>query len=141
MFFLLDLDHFKSVNDTWGHAAGDAVLIEAARRLKAHLRSSDHLVRWGGEEFLAVARFLPREEAATLAEKLRLAIAEKNFELLSGEQITKTVSIGYVAFPVEGPEFGEFGWEKTIDFADQALYEAKKTGRNRCIAYETLSTP
>lgn len=136
VFFLLDLDHFKSVNDTWGHAAGDAVLVEAARRLKTHLRSSDHLVRWGGEEFLAVARFLPRHEAATLAEKLRLAIAETTFVLPSGERIAKTVSIGYVAFPIAGKEIHEIGWEKAIDFADQALYDAKNQGRNRCIAYE-----
>lgn len=136
VFLLLDLDHFKSVNDTWGHAAGDAVLIEAAHRLKAHLRSSDHLVRWGGEEFLAVARFLPRQEAATLAEKLRLAIGEKNFVLPTGERITKTVSVGYVAFPIDGQEIDEIGWEKAIDFADQALYDAKSQGRNRCIAYE-----
>ncbi|MES1245100.1 MAG: two-component regulator propeller domain-containing protein, partial [Acidobacteriota bacterium] len=76
LFLLLDLDHFKSVNDTHGHAAGDAVLVQTATVLRNVLRSSDHVVRWGGEEFLAVIRFVDRGEASNLAEKIRAAIAE-----------------------------------------------------------------
>lgn len=132
VFLLLDLDHFKSVNDTYGHAAGDAVLIETARRLRQVLRASDHLVRWGGEEFLAVARFIPREEAPALAEKLRQAIAEGPFLLASGEELARTVSIGYAAYPFGDGELEQYGWEKVLHFADLALYEAKNSGRNRC---------
>jgi len=131
VFLLLDLDHFKAVNDTWGHAAGDAVLVETGRRLKENLRTTDYLVRWGGEEFLAVLRFIDRADAAVLAEKLRLAIAAEKFELPNGEKLAKTASIGFAAYPGIGKDGEEADWEKVLDAADQALYEAKNKGRNQ----------
>ena len=140
VFFLLDLDHFKSVNDTWGHAAGDAVLVETARRLEGALRASDHLLRWGGEEFLAVARFIAREEGATLAEKLRRTIEAAPFELASGETIARTVSIGFAAYPSTDRHPESVGWEKILHYADLALYSAKESGRNRCHAYEATES-
>ena len=131
VFLMLDLDHFKSVNDTWGHAAGDAVLVETGRRLKKNLRAADHLVRWGGEEFLAIARFIDRADAKALAESLRQAIAAEPFELPGGEKLAKTASIGYAAYPAIGEDGQAASWEKVLDAADQALYEAKNNGRNQ----------
>lgn len=132
VFFLLDLDHFKSINDTWGHAAGDAVLVETARRLEAALRASDHLVRWGGEEFLAVARFVGRRGAPALAEKLRLAIAAAPYRLASGEELARTVSIGWAAYPaLAGGAPAAASWEEVLHRADLALYSAKQSGRNQ----------
>ena len=77
--FLIDIDHFKSVNDAHGHDAGDAVLVQMAARLRSVFRGSDHLVRWGGEEFLVVASDTPRERAPELAERMRRAVADTAF--------------------------------------------------------------
>ena len=129
VFLLVDLDHFKSVNDTWGHAAGDAVLIQTAGVLRATFRASDHLVRWGGEEFLIVARFIDRRSGPELAEKLRAAIAAHEFTLPDGTTLRRTCSIGFAAFP-----FGEASWEQVVDLADGALYKAKRGGRDQARA-------
>jgi diguanylate cyclase (GGDEF)-like protein len=133
IFLLLDLDHFKSVNDSWGHRAGDAVLIQSADLLKRQLRSSDFLVRWGGEEFLIVARFVDRATAPKLAEKLRRAIAEHAFTLPDGGVIERTVSIGFAAYPFLQDQPSTYDWEKTVHLADLALYRAKNDGRNRAL--------
>lgn len=122
--FLLDLDHFKSVNDTYGHAAGDAVLVQTAEVLRSTLRASDYVVRWGGEEFLAVARFVHRSTAADIGEKIRAAIERHEFVLPDGGVLRKTCSVGVAAFPGAS-------WEQTVALADEALYEAKRNGRNR----------
>jgi diguanylate cyclase (GGDEF)-like protein len=135
VFFLMDLDHFKSVNDTWGHAAGDAVLVETARRLAGALRASDHLLRWGGEEFLAVARFVSSEEGPALAEKLRQTVAAAPYLLPNGERIERTVSIGFAAYPFDAGRPEAVGWEKILHYADLALYAAKESGRNRARGY------
>ncbi len=127
LFLLVDLDHFKSVNDTWGHAAGDAVLVQTAGVLRAAFRVSDTIVRWGGEEFLVVARFIDRREGAGLAEKLRAAIEAHPFEIPDGSVLHRTCSIGVAAFP------SGVTWEQTVAHADAALYEAKRSGRNRYV--------
>ena len=93
--------------------------------LRATFRSSDYLVRWGGEEFLIVARFIDRAEAIALAEKLRAAIEAHEFVLPDGTMLRRTCSIGVAAFP------SGLSWEQTVDAADQALYDAKREGRNR----------
>ncbi|HZR25856.1 MAG TPA: two-component regulator propeller domain-containing protein [Vicinamibacterales bacterium] len=134
IFFLLDLDHFKSVNDRFGHAAGDAVLIQTADILRATVRASDYTVRWGGEEFLVVARFIDRSEGATIAEKIRSAVATHTFRLPDGRSHMMTCSIGYAPYPLSTAEPHAAGWEQVIDLADRALYEAKRGGRNRAAA-------
>lgn len=126
VFLLVDLDHFKSVNDTHGHAAGDAVLVQTAGVLRAVFRASDHLVRWGGEEFLVVARFVDRERGPELAEKLRAAVEAHEFALPDGTLLRRTCSIGVAAYPSS-----QHTWEQVVDLADHALYEAKRSGRNR----------
>ena len=133
VLLLADLDHFKSVNDTWGHAAGDAVLAQLAELLQSTFRASDSVVRWGGEEFLIVVRFVDRAAAGELAEKLRAAVAAHAFVLPDGTALQRTCSIGYASWPD-----GAITWEQAIDRADAALYAAKRSGRNACVGAETL---
>ncbi len=131
--FMLDLDFFKQVNDTHGHAAGDAVLKQTAQTLAAALRHSDNLVRWGGEEFVAVAWVKRREHVRVVAEKLRRAIAQAEFLLPDGTILRKTVSVGFCAMPlVPGPS-RQPTWEQALALADAALYRAKAEGRDRWV--------
>ena len=130
---LVDLDHFKSVNDTYGHAAGDAVLVELAELLRQTFRASDSVVRSGGEEFLIVIRFVDRGEAFALAEKLRRAVEAHAFVLPDGTLLRRTCSIGFAAWPSNGNS-----WEQTVDLADAALYAAKRGGRNAVVGAESL---
>lgn len=130
VILMVDLDHFKSVNDQYGHAAGDAVLVELARLLQQTFRTSDHIIRWGGEEFLIVVRFVDRAIAAELAEKLRAAVAEHEFVLPDGTVLHRTCSIGFAVWPF----VPEVNWERAVDLADAALYEAKRGGRDRWAA-------
>jgi diguanylate cyclase (GGDEF)-like protein len=131
IFLLVDLDHFKSVNDTYGHAAGDAVLVQIAELLRVTFRTSDAIVRWGGEEFVVVARFVDRSEGPELAEKLRLAVESHRFALPDGTQLAKTCSIGVACWPA-----GAMSWEAVLAAADAALYTAKESGRNRWMVSE-----
>ncbi len=130
VFFLVDLDHFKRVNDELGHAAGDRVLQQMRGRLEKVFRASDYVLRWGGEEFLAVARASRREEAPEIAARLRVSIAERPFELDGGQQLPKTASIGFAAFPFDRRAPAALSWERVVELADQALYLAKRDGRN-----------
>jgi diguanylate cyclase (GGDEF)-like protein len=130
VFLLVDLDHFKSVNDTHGHAAGDAVLQQTAALLRATFRAADHVVRWGGEEFLVVVRFVARGEAASFAEKLRASMEQFDFALPSGATIRRTCSIGFAAFPFLPSDPRAIGWHEVVDLADKALYGVKHGGRN-----------
>jgi diguanylate cyclase (GGDEF)-like protein len=97
------------------------------------MRSSDHLVRWGGEEFLAVVRFVDRREASDLAEKIRAAIAAHPFRLADGTVLKRTCSIGFGAFPFLPELPRSIGWEEVVDLADLGLYTAKRNGRDRWI--------
>lgn len=130
VFFLIDIDYFKQVNDRYGHAAGDAVLIQMRRRLQGIFRESDHLVRWGGEEFLVVARGTWRGCAVELAERARAAIADEAFMLPDGSALAKTCSIGYACFPPARQFPQALGWQEVLEIADAALYLVKNSGRN-----------
>lgn len=123
---MADLDHFKEVNDHHGHMAGDAVIREVARRFRASVRPYDTVARYGGEEFLFVLPGCDESGAASLAERIRAAIAAKPMNTSEGI-IPVTVSIG-VATSVEVPLPAP---ERLIASADAALYEAKRGGRNR----------
>ena len=124
---IIDIDHFKAVNDTFGHQTGDAVLHMVAQQLRATVRGEDSIGRWGGEEFLAVLPFTTLEEAAIPAERLRAAVAARPFVTPSGAPAAVTVSIGYAAGVGMEPE-------ELIRLADGALYAAKQGGRNRANA-------
>jgi diguanylate cyclase (GGDEF)-like protein len=126
---LADLDHFKRINDTLGHPAGDAVLATVSHRLSAALRETDKLVRWGGEEFLAVLDPITPEQADRTVERLLLAV-RRDPVLWNGQSIRCTISIGYACFPMAGADT-EISLESAISLTDKALYEAKRRGRNR----------
>ena len=123
---LVDIDHFKDVNDQYGHLAGDAVLKEVAARLQGAMRTEDALGRWGGEEFIAVLTDTPGEAIGVLAERMRQAIASTPFVLDDGTRIRVTVSIGHTA--------GTEDAEVLVHRSDDALYVAKEAGRNQVAA-------
>lgn len=130
VFMLLDVDFFKSVNDNFGHNAGDKLLEQISHILKATLRESDYLVRWGGEEFLIVVRYCTREEVTDLAERIRQKVEHFDFDLGNGQRIHKTCSIGMAAYPFYREKPTSLTWEQVVDTADRALYIAKNHGRN-----------
>ncbi len=128
--FMLDVDHFKSINDQYGHGFGDHVLKVVADRLKANTRRSDLLARYGGEEFVMVAPNTDILTARMLAERLRAAVEREPFTL-GNAKANVTISIG-----VSGTELVKKGlFDDLLESADQSLYQAKKTGRNRVILY------
>jgi diguanylate cyclase (GGDEF)-like protein len=129
-FFILDVDFFKSVNDQYGHTAGDQLLIQLSALLTKICRESDCVVRWGGEEFLTVSRFADRHDAPQMAERIRQSIESHNFVLPDGSLLKKTCSIGFASFPFSPEHPMALSWEQVIDIADRALYAAKKSGRN-----------
>jgi len=130
IFLLIDLDHFKRVNDIYGHTVGDAVLMQITGILEHVFRESDYLIRWGGEEFLVIARFTNRNNAANLAEKLRLAIENHDFDIGEDKILKETCSIGFACYPFLPHAPDALDWSNTIDIADLCLYAAKRTSRN-----------
>lgn len=130
LFFLIDLDHFKQLNDLHGHAAGDAVLSSMRERLQTTFRASDALVRWGGEELLVVARDTDRRHGAELAERLRASVADHRFDTPAGP-LQVSCSIGFAAYPADPARPQARSWQQVLAQADQALYQAKRAGRNR----------
>ncbi|MCK7575400.1 MAG: PAS domain-containing protein [Chromatiales bacterium] len=123
---MIDIDHFKSVNDRHGHLVGDAVLCTVAQTLHDSLRQVDILARYGGEEFVILLPETDRQTAYASAERLRAAVAERRIETSNGP-ISVTLSLGVVAID-DGPAMP---LERLLDAADQMLYRAKQTGRNR----------
>jgi diguanylate cyclase (GGDEF)-like protein len=136
VFFLIDVDHFKRVNDLYGHGAGDAVLVQFGRRLQTVLRGSDHLVRWGGEEFLAVAGETGRGRADELAERLRGVVAEAPFVSDDGRMLQVTCSVGFACAPFLPHDPQAFAWPDVLQIADVALYAAKRSGRNTWVGFQ-----
>ncbi|GHA83863.1 sensor domain-containing diguanylate cyclase [Cognatilysobacter bugurensis] len=128
-FALVDIDHFKRINDTHGHKAGDEVLQQFAGLLSALVRSSDYAVRWGGEEFLLVLRPMPTEHVATLGERICHAVAAHTFTLSDGSTLSLSCSVGFAeqSFSRDG---APLSWEMMIELADAALYWTKNNGRN-----------
>ena len=123
---MIDVDHFKRVNDTFGHLNGDTVLIEAARRIDRSVRIYDFVGRYGGEEFLVVLSNCTLEDLQKIAERARRAFAEAPVMMRDGE-VSVTVSIGGAMASGEVPELG------LLSAADSALYEAKRSGRDRVV--------
>ncbi|MES2743063.1 MAG: GGDEF domain-containing protein [Pseudomonadota bacterium] len=127
--FLLDVDHFKHVNDGYGHAAGDAVLKLIADSLREVLRETDMIVRWGGEEFLAFLPASPRAGLDDIARRVLRGISAINL-VYQGKPIAVNVSIGFAPFPL-APLDQPLSWERAVNLVDMALYLAKAHGRNR----------
>lgn len=126
---MFDIDRFKNVNDTYGHQAGDEALVAVARTCEQVMRKSDMVARYGGEEFVVLLPETDQTGAAKIAEKLRQAVSELLISCVKG-QIRVTISVGVVDFS----EVDELSFDSVIKLADDRLYKAKKTGRNRvCI--------
>ena len=127
---VVDLDRFKTVNDRWGHAAGDAVLVEVAARLSVNLRSCDLLARIGGEEFLIALPATPREAASIVAKRLCEATESTPVVLDDGTRISVTISIGMTICGGDDPATKGHGVADIVDQADRALMKSKSCGRN-----------
>ncbi|BDU71368.1 ligand-binding sensor domain-containing diguanylate cyclase [Mesoterricola silvestris] len=138
LFLMVDLDHFKVVNDNFGHHVGDQVLEIVAQVLRKAARETDGVIRWGGEEFLVMARNSTRAEAPFLAERIRSLMAEQSLTLESGEVVRWTCSVGYAAYPFSLRDTTWMGWEKVVEIADACLYLAKRAGRNAWAGAEAL---
>ena len=127
---MIDIDHFKKVNDTYGHDVGDKVIIAIANVLQENIRKSDLAIRYGGEEFMVLLHYADKEAALKIATKLKEKFAQITFETKKGS-FSKTLSIGISEFPEDSNSV----WE-CIKLADEALYVAKTSGRDKVVLYE-----
>ena len=129
---MLDADHFKVCNDTHGHPFGDKVLVALARTLKAQVRPTDLVGRWGGEEFVVVLPEADMEMAFGVAERVRRAMGSMRLPVPGGQKVpAPTVSIGVASLEAGGKGFAEL-----LQAADTALYCAKRAGRNRTLRFD-----
>ena len=128
---IVDIDHFKRVNDEHGHRVGDATLREVAQRLSSTLHGEDVIARYGGEEFAILCRGTDRERGRKLAERLRLVLAPE-LALTEDVSLKVTISIGIAVVP--GPGVGDA--RELVRAADEALYEAKRQGRDRSVSFD-----
>jgi diguanylate cyclase (GGDEF)-like protein len=129
-FLLIDIDHFKEVNDRYGHPAGDQVLRQMGSLFTSMVRESDTIVRWGGEEFLIVARNPKGNDLSIMAERIRKQVEAIPFAVNDQKNISLTCSIGFSSWPFFKKDPDALSWEDIIGIADRALYMAKKSGRN-----------
>lgn len=125
---MLDVDSFKSFNDTHGHQSGDQLLKSIAQILRAGVRTVDRVGRYGGEEFIIVMPETHKDDAFMLAERIRSVVEQQAFVVIDGEEIHRTVSVGVASYPEDG-----LNPQQVIERADQALYRAKDAGRNRVV--------
>jgi len=132
---LLDVDHFKQVNDRYGHQMGDRVLMEVAGLIRAQMRGNDVLSRYGGEEFAALLSQTTDEEAIEVAERVRSNIEERSFNLKDQPSFNVTISIGIATLdPANLLQTHSINGEYLVGQADKSLYEAKTAGRNQVIS-------
>jgi diguanylate cyclase (GGDEF)-like protein len=129
---ILDIDHFKQLNDTYGHTVGDVVLKKVATLLRKAVRKGDVLARYGGEEFVILLPEATYRATTEIAERIRKSIAGSSIHP-AGPRRRVTVSLGWALYPNDTREA-----EKLIELADKALYFAKDTGRNRVAGYHLL---
>jgi diguanylate cyclase (GGDEF)-like protein len=132
-FLLLDLDNFKQINDRYGHAVGDDVLVQLSRLLRQLAREGDQLLRWGGEEFLILLQSVQTQQAMEIAERIRSAVSRNPFSAGVGHTLHLTCSIGLSLHPL-WPSSQQADWSLTLELADTALYRVKQEGRNGSIA-------
>ncbi|MDX1764941.1 MAG: GGDEF domain-containing protein, partial [bacterium] len=126
---MCDLDYFKEVNDRYGHDVGDTLLRETAHIIRTTVRDADVVIRFGGEEFLVLLIDVDPGESVEIANKIRINMESKSMKVPDGT-LTKTISLGVSEFPNDSERI----WQ-AIKFADVALYEAKKMGRNKVVRF------
>lgn len=129
-FLMVDVDHFKRINDNYGHDFGDKILQRTAKLLLEACRESDLVIRWGGEEFLVIGRFGEKRAPASLAERIRSMMETHPYKFENGESLRVTCSIGFACFPFYRTFPTSLSWEQVLRMADRALYAAKRSGRN-----------
>ena len=123
---MIDLDNFKPINDTYGHAAGDQMLLEVRDVLLGTCRKSDFVIRWGGDEFVVIAKQAKPGESEALAERIRSTVADHNFMLSDGQMVRTTCSIGFAAFPLFRGQAEDADLDQILTLADSLMYEAKR---------------
>jgi diguanylate cyclase (GGDEF)-like protein len=131
--FIVDIDHFKQVNDKYGHDSGDLVLVQFAEKLKESVRSDDVVSRFGGEEFIVVLKNIDETNAADIAKKLHDHIQAVTFTVTGSRTLNLTCSIGFLFYPSQEYNDQVITFEKMISIADRALYYAKDHGRNTSV--------
>lgn len=129
---LVDIDHFKGINDRYGHKVGDHALQQVAKVLREDLRKYDRVGRWGGEEFILILPDTQLQDAVMVAERIRLKTAETQISLENGETFSVHISLGVACTTSQFQSLTKF-----IDAADQALYQSKQSGRNRVCSFES----
>ncbi len=134
---LMDVDHFKHINDHFGHAMGDAVLMEVAHRLRRTVRDTDMVLRWGGEEFLIYSPKSHAEQMTGLVERVLKAIGNEPVQV-GNIHVPVTITAGFISLPFSGVPENECNWEKALQIADMALYLGKVNGRNRAYGVTRL---
>jgi diguanylate cyclase (GGDEF)-like protein len=137
---LLDIDFFKHINDHYGHAAGDAVLVEISKRLTALCQDNELVIRWGGEEFLLVLQRLQQTAIDNLCQTLLRKVSELPVEF-EGKTIPVTISGGFINLPFADVPEHQFNWERVLQVADMALYLSKVNGRNQINLVTGLRVP
>jgi diguanylate cyclase (GGDEF)-like protein len=130
VFALVDIDHFKGINDTYGHKAGDRILQQFAQVMARLVRTGDYVVRWGGEEFLLVFRPMPRQYVSMIGERIRHAVSVQLFDIGGDQRVPVTCSVGLAEYPLFRDAQQQLGWEQMVELADAALYLVKHNGRN-----------
>lgn len=130
MFFVVDIDLFKNVNDRFGHTVGDAILRQFCGTLASAVRETDTIVRWGGEEFLVVARRSSRGEAPRIADRILETVRAEVFDAFDGRLIQLGCSIGWAVFPFVPRDADLFTWDEVVEIADHCLLAAKSSGRD-----------
>ncbi len=133
VFYIVDIDHFKEINDVYGHHVGDDALMEMAQRFSRVVRTSDMLIRWGGEEFLIVSRAAERREAQALAARILASVGSEPINLGAGKSLLRTCSVGWASFPWFRSAPEALSLEEVLTLVDRALYIAKNSGRNQAI--------
>jgi diguanylate cyclase (GGDEF)-like protein len=133
-FMMIDLDGFKLVNDSHGHHAGDEVLMKVKDLLLECCRTSDVVVRWGGDEFMIIGHSSSFNGVKILAERIRESIAEHNYRLSNGATAEISASIGVSPYPFSSRSSEGFNWEQVSAVADRAAYLAKENGRNAWVS-------
>lgn len=128
--FLIDIDHFKHINDVYGHLAGDRFLVQFAQIIRDVFRQTDLTIRWGGEEFLIICRYSSRELLVDLASRFSASVRQHMFELGGKVRCNATCSIGFAPIPLNKKAPFEHDWQTMFALVDYCLYAAKQSGRN-----------
>ncbi|MEJ7746825.1 MAG: GGDEF domain-containing protein, partial [Luteimonas sp.] len=135
VFALIDIDHFKAINDTYGHKVGDQVLQQFAQVLGRLVRSGDYIVRWGGEEFLLLFRPMPGRHLGMIGARIQQAVSTHAFHVGTSQPLQMTCSTGFAEYPLFIDGRLPLGWEATVELADLALYYVKQHGRDGWAAF------